>query len=793
MRNRFALKNRTFPILWTLLVVATALWLTFRVFSGPFVNTNLLSLLPAAEIDPVVSGVVAKVQKRFERQMVWLVGADDRDAARAAAVRVHDRLAASGEFADIDLYHDGAPMQALPAFFKNLRFGLLSDELRAQLSRDDDGAFARDVLRRYFSPRSPLSSEIVTLDPLLLLPAYLGDLGTDVSSRIESDDGMLTVRDADKVYVLLTARLKETPFSFDMQARIVPVLADIDDFIGRDFPGGVMIGAGVLPHAIAGTSRAIDEMTNVGFWSVAGIVVLLIAVFRSSVPLLLSLASIGVGVVGGMASCLILFGQIHLLTMVLGSSLLGISIDYSFHFFCRRFDADADWRPVEALQKVLPGISLGLITSVIGFAGLWLAPFHGMREIATFCIVGLGFSFGCVVAWYPALARGMRPVGGGWMLRVLDRYRGAWETNTGRLAICALLPLLVLGGIGIGRLVVEDNVRLLQTPDPAVIASEKKTRDLIGRNLSSQFFLVEGVDEADFLRREEALTARLRTLMQDGRLTGYQAISDFVPSPSRQLQAHALLRPRIVGPDSVLAKLAPEVGLSDAARADYVEAFEVLDHRPPVPLSAWLADPVSGPYRHLWLGESDGGVMGIVGLKGVFDMAALQGIAAETAGVHFVDPAGQISALFAKYRHQTGWLTFGSYLVVTLILVLRYGAAGSVAVLAVPVCAALFSLGCVGLLGEPINLFNVMALLLVLGVGIDYAIFFREMGREHDSTFLAIALSSITTMLAFGLLVLSTTPAVHSFGLTILIGIVAAFILAPLAGWRRRGTEEPAS
>ena len=105
-----------------------------------------------------------------------------------------------------------------------------------------------------------------------------------------------------------------------------------------------------------------------------------------------------------------------------------------------------------------------------------------------------------------------------------------------------------------------------------------------------------------------------------------------------------------------------------------------------------------------------------------------------------------------------------------------------------PVIAATASLSVLGLLGEPINLFNIMALLLVLGIGVDYALFYRETGTEHPATLLAIALSSVTTLLAFGLLALSKTTAIHSFGLTILIGIIAAFILSPMAGWKLIGT-----
>jgi predicted exporter len=120
--------------------------------------------------------------------------------------------------------------------------------------------------------------------------------------------------------------------------------------------------------------------------------------------------------------------------------------------------------------------------------------------------------------------------------------------------------------------------------------------------------------------------------------------------------------------------------------------------------------------------------------------------------------------------------------VVAGLLHLRYGLRGGLLTVAPPIAAALVSLGVLGWLGQPVSLFNVMALLLVLGLGVDYALFFRETGIDDDTTILAIALSAITTILAFGLLAFSATTAIHAFGLTITIGITAAFLLAPLAG-----------
>jgi predicted exporter len=96
------------------------------------------------------------------------------------------------------------------------------------------------------------------------------------------------------------------------------------------------------------------------------------------------------------------------------------------------------------------------------------------------------------------------------------------------------------------------------------------------------------------------------------------------------------------------------------------------------------------------------------------------------------------------------------------------------------VVACLVGIAVTTLTGSTLNLFNLLALVLVVGIGIDYTLFFAEQAQSQ-STLLAITLSAMTTLLSFGLLSLSETHAIHSFGLTTLSGIFVAWLLSPLA------------
>jgi predicted exporter len=125
----------------------------------------------------------------------------------------------------------------------------------------------------------------------------------------------------------------------------------------------------------------------------------------------------------------------------------------------------------------------------------------------------------------------------------------------------------------------------------------------------------------------------------------------------------------------------------------------------------------------------------------------------------------------------TGLLLAGVVLVFIVLLV-RYRRHAWRALLPT-VLAGLLALGVLGWLGQPLQLFNVLALLLLLGVGVDYGIFLIEQGG-NSRAWLAVCLGATGTGLSFGLLGLSATPALRAFGLTLLLGVVAAWLLSPL-------------
>ena len=122
----------------------------------------------------------------------------------------------------------------------------------------------------------------------------------------------------------------------------------------------------------------------------------------------------------------------------------------------------------------------------------------------------------------------------------------------------------------------------------------------------------------------------------------------------------------------------------------------------------------------------------------------------------------------------------GALLLILCLLAWRYGLRQAPIMLLPTLMAVAVALGVFGYWGIPLTLFNSMGFVLVLGVGINYAIFLREGGVEMAATLAGVILSAGTTLLSFGLLAFSSMPALSGFGLTMLVGILVSFVFSPI-------------
>ena len=148
--------------------------------------------------------------------------------------------------------------------------------------------------------------------------------------------------------------------------------------------------AGGPLYAAAGKAQAVAESGWIGTGAAIGIVlVLLLAMRRWRV--LLAFVPVAVGLVTGTVACVAVFGSIHVLTLVIGASLIGVAVDFPMHWLGKSFGMP-DWQAWPALRRVLPGLTISLAASLVGYLALAFTPFPALTQTAVFSAAALPLS-----------------------------------------------------------------------------------------------------------------------------------------------------------------------------------------------------------------------------------------------------------------------------------------------------------------------------------------------------------------------------------------------------------------
>jgi len=767
------LSSKALAVGWAVVVLVTVVH-QVRFWSSAQLDPDVLALLPREGHNPAVEIATRTLSEAASRRGAVLVGAASWESAVAAA----DAVTAALREAPVDIDHGAAQtFEALVDFYRPWRDRLITSAQRERLESASAEELGRIALMQLYQPAGVRFGEWRG-DPLGLWPAWWAARAAETRARPR--DGRLWLAGNGLEWIVLPFESRAAGFSGTGATPISDAIAHAQAAASGVAPDAVVLAAGVPLFAEAAAARASLEMNVIGSGSLIAVIALSWLCFRSVRPILLVTVSLLVGCGVALSVTSMVFDRVHLLTLVFGASLVGVAEDYGIHYFAARQGRMPSER-YTVLQSLLPGLVMALATSVVAYLALGLAPFPALRQMAVFSAVGLAAAFLTVVCWFPLFDR--KPLPDTAFARNVAASLLHWPRwHAGRRGWLAVAGLGVLIILGLTRLDSRDELRQLQSAPPSLIEQQRQVSALLGLPSPAQFFLIEGRDDQELLQREEALTPRLDVLVGQGVLTGYRALSDWLPSLARQNE------------NARLTAKAEAAALAIVARETGENPARIEPSAKPLEPSEWRAGPAAPAMRSQWLGRIGGDEYSVVMLMGVTreSLPSLQKAAEGLPGVQWVDRTADMSALMYRYRVLLGGLLVAGYVAVWAALAWRYGRVSWRALLPTAL-GSLLTLAFFGMVGVPFQLFTVLALLLLLGMGVDYGIFLIEHPGDGKA-WLAVAVAGVSTVLAFGLLALSSTPALSNFGLTMLLGEVLIWLLTP---WfrspaaPRHGEEEP--
>jgi len=525
-------------------------------------------------------------------------------------------------------------------------------------------------------------------------------------------------------------------------------------------------------------------------------------------------------------------GHLNILSMAFGVILIGLGIDFGIHYVARYLEVrrstdDCQEALAQTATIVGPGILSGGLTTALAFFAAGLTDFTGVAELG---IIAGGGILLCVLA-----AVGVLPA----MILLLDRRRSTHALprpiEVGRyLAPLSAMPRLVLTAsvmvtaalaLGIPHVWYDHNLLNLQQPDLESVDLERR---LMAESDESVWFALSIAESRDELLARQAKfnqltetvdhTEEIVSLMPAdagskkplivqiaqrlGSLPTQPAVLP-VDEPARlemllvELQtlfgSEPQNRPLVEQISQVRHTLVSLPAAEVYARiARFQEQTAIALHTNLLRLRSMAAveppnwsDLPAGLVTR-FVGRNGHHLLKIYSKANVWEMDALERFVHD---VRRVDPNATgkpLQTYEASRQMQRSYIHAACYalIAVCIVLVLDFGSLRHVMLALVPVTLGILQLfGILGLVGIPLNPANMIVLPLILGIGIDDGVhvihdYRRQTGRFRltGSTATAIFMTSLTTMIGFGSLMIANHRGLYSLGRVLTIGVASCLI-----------------
>ncbi len=691
-------------------------------------------------------------------------------------------LLASPLFSKVVNRADNLGEEALDFVVRN-RYLLSHRDLSSQFSEAGLRRALAERVAGLSGPAASLEKQFLRSDPtgevLALLEEWQGKLSSH--SRPEQIHGVWFSRDHQRA--LLLAEMRAQDGRLESQEEAVAAIRETYEDIRR--PGLRMILTGPAAFAVESGEDIRNDVRVLTWLAVICVSLFLLLVYRSVPRVLLVFTPLFMGVAAATACILMLHGQIHGITLAFGITLAGVAVDYPIHLMTGLTNRAAGQKDYAA--KIWPTLRLGVLSTVIAYAAFLMSGFGGLIQLGQFTIIGLA-----VAALFSRWVLPLLLEGRGERRQGLTRLHAALV----RLGVSAqrlrwLVPILMFAGlvalVSTDRPILHLNVDSLSPIKESRRAEGRMLRDDLGYWYGGNLLIVTAANKEAVLQRSEAIEPELEALRQEGQITGFDMASQFLPSMAQQrrnLDAFsdlAGIRNNIAG---ALADSRFRPGTFDPFDREITE----LSAAEPISVSALMENDVGRRLEPL-IFDIDGESAGVVLLHGVEDEAAMQRFAGNHDGVLYMHLKSAATDLVARSVNRVRWIMLGCVLVIYLLLWRAFHCPLRPFRIMVPtfsaavVCAALLVFA-----GSPLSIFHLISLMLVVGLGLDYALFFNRLpdnAEEWNTTFKSLWICGFTTILVFGILVVSQTPPLRAIGMTVGTGAALAILFAAI--WSSAG------
>lgn len=523
--------------------------------------------------------------------------------------------------------------------------------------------------------------------------------------------------------------------------------------------------------------RDATVLSIIATFFVVGIIYLF---YRSIALVLLCTIPLLCGIIISIAGVVLIFGSIHGITLTFGIVIIGVAIDYPIHLFSHIKKGE---HPSLAMERIWPTLRLGVLTTALGYVSMIFSSFDGLIQLATFAV------FGLVTA--SLVTR-----------HILPHFSGL-SSPANLPAHISKLPFVLLSknkflyyALLAGAIIIlvfqrnelwENDIASLSPIPEEQLALERQVRLELNLPNVSYWVVVKGKSEQNVLQWTETVAEKLQALKIQGAITGFDAVTKFLPSIAKQSERIKTLPSSKQLKENL--KLAQEgLPFKENAFAKFIEEVSrardsellTFDRLKSTLLKTWV-NKLLYNQGDFWFS--------LISFKGTVDKKLIASAIGNfpPENVFVLEPRNTSNTLINRYRDRALVFFVGGFLIVAITLRIALGQWVTLGRVLFPIIGSVLTVMAVLAAAQiQLSLFHLVSLLLVVGLGLDYSLFLnREIAfkEKQTNTHHAILICNLSTVSVFGTLAFSSTPVLKAIGTTVAIGaslcLWFSFIFAP--------------
>lgn len=478
--------------------------------------------------------------------------------------------------------------------------------------------------------------------------------------------------------------------------------------------------AGTPIHSYYTSIKSMVSINIICLLSTLLIIFLTYFYFRSVKMLIPIALSIIFGMLAGYTATRLWFNDFQIITMVFSTTLIGIGIDYSYHYcFAGKID-----------KIFIKNLSLGLLTTIIPFILLYLTNIELLKQISIYTIFGLCAIYLFIIIFYPCFN--------------LNKAKKSLNFQPKYYKILFII-LLIAGLTGLIRINFNNSLTALYMPSKRLLNAENLYNKVSGNFTGeTQFITIKGSDIENILEKEEEITANLTRNNIE-----YFSLSKILPSGKRQRENFNLVKTLYeTEPDNYSDILTDAQRLALRNMVFKPVSFDKKDY-------PYLSDFLLPDNTSFIISYTN------------------KNIQLNEKSVQTVNIKRDVEKYMKSYSNTLLKIFPVVIVLLTCLFMFIYGVKKGLKLLIPPFTGVILSAGLTCLAGIELNLFSIIALFMILGFTIDYSIFRAQNDKQTED---AVFASSLTTSFSFLLLSFCGFKLLSSISLILFWGTASAYI-----------------